>query len=263
MTDIGASLREARMRQRIDIIEVEQATKIRTKYLRAMEDEEWSVLPGPTFAKSFLRTYADYLGLDSRLLVEEWKRRYERPDEEAFPPAGRAGRSARGAGGARGAAQAPGPPGGGFRRFLPATIAAVVVVVVFAALFAIGSNNSNPSTPTATGPRAATHHRHHQRRHKPAPPRRVRLSVVPTGAVYICLVDDTGRKLIPGLTLQAGAAPRSFSAKRFLLNLGNASVELTANGKRIPVAPSPTAIGLEITPAGHKPLPTGRRPTCT
>src|SRR5688572_19685804 len=64
MPDIGATLQEARMRARIDISEVESATKIRAKYLRAIENEEWEMLPGPTFVKSFLRTYADYLGID-------------------------------------------------------------------------------------------------------------------------------------------------------------------------------------------------------
>jgi cytoskeleton protein RodZ len=45
MLDIGAQLRETRMRRRIDIGEVEAATKIRAKYLRALENEEWSLLP--------------------------------------------------------------------------------------------------------------------------------------------------------------------------------------------------------------------------
>src|SRR5919109_4835641 len=79
MPEIGDQLRETRMRNRIDITDVEAATKIRAKYLRALENEEWELLPGPTFVKTFLRTYADYLGLDSRLLVEEYKQRYERP----------------------------------------------------------------------------------------------------------------------------------------------------------------------------------------
>jgi cytoskeletal protein RodZ len=80
MPEIGSSLREARMRERIDITEAEADTKIRGKYLRALENEEWDLLPGPTFVKSFLRTYADYLGLDGRMLVEEFKLRYERPE---------------------------------------------------------------------------------------------------------------------------------------------------------------------------------------
>src|ERR687884_1267879 len=79
MPDIGPTLREARMRQRIDISKVESETKIRAKYLRALENEEWQLLPGPTYVKSFLRTYADYLELDSRRLVEDYKLRFERP----------------------------------------------------------------------------------------------------------------------------------------------------------------------------------------
>ena len=58
MAEIGATLREARMRARIDVSEIEAQTKIRAKYLRALENEEWGLLPGPTFVKSFLRTYA-------------------------------------------------------------------------------------------------------------------------------------------------------------------------------------------------------------
>ena len=64
------------MRARIDISEIEAETKIRAKYLRALENEEWNLLPGPTYVKSFLRTYADALGLDGRL-TEQWRRQGE------------------------------------------------------------------------------------------------------------------------------------------------------------------------------------------
>src|SRR5687767_15589314 len=86
MPEIGETLREARMRRRIDMTEVETATKIRGKYLRALENEEWDLLPGPTFVKTFLRTYAEYLGLDPRLLVEEYRQRYERPSTQDLTP---------------------------------------------------------------------------------------------------------------------------------------------------------------------------------
>src|SRR5438094_10132159 len=86
MTDIGSTLREARMRERIDISEVETRTKIRAKYLRAIENEEWDLLPGPVYAKSFLRTYGDFLGLDSRMLIDEFKRQYERPKDHDTRP---------------------------------------------------------------------------------------------------------------------------------------------------------------------------------
>src|SRR5438105_3759567 len=87
MADIGTTLREARIRARIDMSEVEARTKIRAKYLRAIENEEWNLLPGPVYVKSFLRTYGDFLGLDSRLLVDDFKRRYERPDQDMRPVA--------------------------------------------------------------------------------------------------------------------------------------------------------------------------------
>src|SRR3712207_2250711 len=78
---IGERLREARMRQKIDIADVETATKIRAKYLRALENEEFGLLPGNTFVKTFLRTYAEYLGLDPQLLLEEYRAGYEPRDQ--------------------------------------------------------------------------------------------------------------------------------------------------------------------------------------
>ena len=95
MPEIGETLREARMRRRIDMTEVESATKIRGKYLRALENEEWELLPGPTFVKTFLRTYAEYLGLDARLLVEEYRQRFERPSTQELTPFRRQPRRAR------------------------------------------------------------------------------------------------------------------------------------------------------------------------
>ena len=86
MAEIGATLRAARMSARIDVSEIEAQTKIRAKYLRALENEEWDLLPGPTFVRSFLRTYAQALGLDAKALVEEYRLNYERPSEAALEP---------------------------------------------------------------------------------------------------------------------------------------------------------------------------------
>src|ERR1051325_11110628 len=86
MPEIGETLRDARMRARIDISEIESETKIRAKYLRALENEEWDLLPGPTYVKSFLRTYADALGLDSRLLVVAYTLRHERLTDVELQP---------------------------------------------------------------------------------------------------------------------------------------------------------------------------------
>src|SRR3954470_18980847 len=86
MPTIGDSLREARMREHLDIADVEDRTKIRAKYLRALENEEFGMLPGPTFVKTFLRTYAEALGLDPHLLVEEYRATNEPRDETEVQP---------------------------------------------------------------------------------------------------------------------------------------------------------------------------------
>src|SRR3954468_1284782 len=76
MFEIGNSLREARVRQGLDYPQVELATKIRAKYIRALEEEEFEVLPVGTYIKGFLRSYAEYLGLDGQLYVDEYNSRY-------------------------------------------------------------------------------------------------------------------------------------------------------------------------------------------
>jgi cytoskeleton protein RodZ len=81
--EIGNSLREARLRQHLDFPEIEQSTKIRGKYLRALEDEQFDVLPAQTYVKGFLRSYAEYLGLDGQLYVDEYNSRFVVGEEEA------------------------------------------------------------------------------------------------------------------------------------------------------------------------------------
>src|SRR3982751_6200679 len=138
MPAIGATLREARMRARIDISEIEAETKIRAKYLRALENEEWGLLPGPAYVRSFLRTYAEALDLDAKLLLEEYKLRHERPSDHDLmpigapprrptgPPRGR-GRGGRGGGPLR----PPREP----RRIPVALVVGVIIVLLVAALY--------------------------------------------------------------------------------------------------------------------------------
>jgi cytoskeleton protein RodZ len=76
MFDIGSSLREARTRQGLDFDEMESRTKVRAKYLRFLEEERFEQLPGHTYTKGFLRVYADALGLDGGLYVDEYNSRY-------------------------------------------------------------------------------------------------------------------------------------------------------------------------------------------
>lgn len=96
MFEIGNTLREARLRRSLDITDCESATKIRGKYLRALEEEQFELLPGPTFVRGFLRTYADFLDLDGRLVVDEYVVRFDRPREaSAFEDVLRRARSRR------------------------------------------------------------------------------------------------------------------------------------------------------------------------
>jgi cytoskeleton protein RodZ len=71
---VGNKLREARRRRRLSLQEVEEATKIRPRYLRAIESEEWDQLPGDTYGRAFIRTYGAFLGLDGERLAEEQRR---------------------------------------------------------------------------------------------------------------------------------------------------------------------------------------------
>jgi hypothetical protein len=86
MFEIGNSLREARFRQQLEFGELEQATKIRARYLRALEEESFDTLPAQTYVKGFLRTYADYLGLDGQLYVDEYNSRFSSGEEEHREP---------------------------------------------------------------------------------------------------------------------------------------------------------------------------------
>ncbi len=263
MPEIGSTLREARMRARIDITEVEQATKIRAKYLRALENEEWSLLPGSTFIKSFLREYADFLGLDSRSLVEEYKLRYERPSEiELAPISPSLGRDRRGGSGRPGPY---GPP----RTAPPWLIVggAVVLLLVVLGLVGLvfgsmGGGGGSPATSHTTRTQAAHPRTAPRRPRTSAPSALASVRIVPTGTVYVCLVDGSGRVLIRGAQFGAGQTVPVYRARAMRITLGNNAVQLRVNGRGVTVPPSATAIAYEITTAGARSLPAAQAPTC-
>jgi cytoskeletal protein RodZ len=251
---IGERLREARMRQKIDIAEVEAATKIRAKYLRALENEEFGLLPGTTFVKTFMRTYAEYLGLDAQLLIEEYRVDYEPRGEGEQPMVSRPSRRQQER---RRPRAARGPPG-------PGTAIVVVMVVVVAILLILGltgkDNNAanNPATSTQAKKKKPP-----RTKHKPATkPKQtsVRLHVVPTAATYLCV--DRGQGTQP-LYQATTSDSQTFHGKRLRLNIGNAStVRVFNNGKRVPLPSGATIVGYEFTPNRSKPLPAGVTRPC-
>jgi cytoskeleton protein RodZ len=260
MPEIGEMLREARMRKRIDMTEVESATKIRGKYLRALENEEWDLLPGPTFVKTFLRTYAEYLGLDPRLLVEEYRQRYERPSTQDLTPfttaRGRRGRARR-------------------RRMAsmgPVFVIVGCVAVLLGALYALGSFGEDDETPpppnqvreTEPTPEAGSDSEEPPPTETERRPRRVRLQLIATAPVYVCVVDARGRQVIDEETLDSSSPRRTYVSRSFRTNFGNNNVRMRVNGKTYRVEPSTEAIGYELRP-GRRPrrLSNAQRPDCS
>src|SRR3954468_15561471 len=257
MPEIGETLREARMRRRIDMTEVAPATKIRGKYLRALENEEWDLLPGPTFVKSFLRTYAEYLGLDARLLVEEYRQRYERPAPQDLTPFSAARR---------------GQPGR--RRRAPALTGPVLagagfILVVLVGLYVLGSfGGGDDETPAVQNHATATPTPKARKKKNasktPTAPTEVRLRLVATGPVYVCLVDDSGKQVIDEQTLTTGTRTKTYKSRLFRTNFGNDNVRMLVNGKSYPVQASADPIGYVVRP-GRAPrrLSDAARPDCS
>lgn len=81
MFEIGDTLREARSRKGLTLRDVEDGTKIRSRYIQALESDDFEVIPAPAYVKGFLRTYAGFLDLDPDLLVNEFRVRYEHAPE--------------------------------------------------------------------------------------------------------------------------------------------------------------------------------------
>lgn len=269
MPEIGPTLREARIRRKIDIGVVEEHTKIRAKYLRALENEEFGLLPGPTYVRTFLRTYAEFLGLDAQLLIDEYRSHHADAEEpELFhytePPLRE-----------RLGGQRQGPLIG--RGALIGL--ALVGVLGFLGVLGLtgGAEREQPAPeapaqpppeapaqppPTAVAP-AETLPKPRPEPAAAAPRSRVRVQFSAAGSVWICLVDDRGRRRIDARTLAAGSSRGPFTARRFRVTLGNGQVAMRVNGRVVDVPETATGAGYEITPKAIRRLGPGRRPTCS
>jgi cytoskeleton protein RodZ len=240
MPEIGETLREARMRRRIDMAEVESATKIRAKYLRALESEEWELLPGPTFVKTFLRTYAEYLELDARLLVEEYKQRFERPAGLDTTPLNlrRQRRPRR---------VSP--------RLGPGIVVVLGIVALLAALYLLGvsgNNDDEPEPPAAVETATPQPKKAAKKKRTPAPAKPVSVSIIATGQVYVCMEDARGRPVVDKRTLEAGQRTRTYRSRSFKVTFGTAAARIRQNGKTYRVAQSRDPVGYSLR--------SGRRP---
>lgn len=248
MFELGSSLRDARERKRLTIADLEGVTKVRSKYLRALEDDDFATLPGPTYVKGFLRSYAEALGLDGQLYIDEYNSRYVTGDEETFirprrvPPPRRVRWVERNA--VVLALAAIVVIGGvviGAWRFVPDRSTAPVVQATAAPAAAEATGTAAPKV-------AAT-----------APVRTVRLALTARRSTWIEVheTSSAGRLLFEG-TLAPGQSQIFTAAARLWLNVGSPSaVTASVNGRTV-VLPGAAKPKLMIaTASGVSPLVAG------
>jgi hypothetical protein len=249
--EIGSSLREARLRQSLDFGEVEQAIKIRGKYLRALEEEQFETLPAETYVKGFLRAYADYLGLDGQLYVDEFNSRYIVGEEEVVQPRRRHTASRQRA--QRRVA----------RNVVVATlvgIAALTGLVIAAWKFGSSPSQGTAFTTLANTPKTPSTIPAVLPQATPKPHRTRRVRLVLTAARGSCWLQvhagsATGRPLYQG-TLEQGQT-QIFVARRVWIDAGAPeALNANLNGNRLALPTSGPAM-LLVTPRGAKPAPTG------
>jgi cytoskeleton protein RodZ len=247
--EIGNSLREARLRQSLEIPRIESDTKIRGKYLRALEEEQFDVLPGDTYVKGFLRTYADYLGLDGQLYLDEYNSRFAAVEELPF-------------------AQSTAPRRRQRRRVesnlvvvaLAAIVAVTVLVVV--AMGGLGSDSGNETPPlagtttgkTASGTPGATTTGFGEE--TPGPRARLVLTAARGGSYVQVRSGGVNGKLVWEGTLEEGQIQRFVKNRRLWLDLTDPqNLDARLNGRSVEDFPTEPAVVL-VTANGIRILST-------
>jgi hypothetical protein len=234
--EIGNSLREARLRQGLDFPEIEQGTKIRGKYLRALEDEQFDVLPAQTYVKGFLRSYAEYLGLDGQLYVDEYNSRFVVGEEE---PQSRPRRSA--------------PPSRGVQVQSRVVLLTLLGIVSVTALVIVAWTRGEPQQVTPVGlgsPKATTH----QTPVVPAARPSVRLLVKASRGpcwLQVHKTSATGPILFQG-TLDQGQK-QLFTARKLWITLDRPENLVTVLNGRTRLLPVGGVKTLIVTPRGIRP----------
>jgi cytoskeleton protein RodZ len=275
---IGERLREARLASGVEFLEIEQRTKIRARYLRALEEEQWDVLPGEAYVRGFLRTYAGFLGLDGAAIAEEYRSTHTPPEETQPVPRQIPAEQLRrrrprlprprrrsGAAGPPVPPTTPAPPSPpGEPRRLPAagTLAAFALIALIGTLLLLGLlGDSEDEGPRQAGDPEPTTTEETTTETEEAPSF-VTVELTTTGTVWVCMVDAHDVPVIEGVTLTAGEREGPFEARAFKLGLGNGQIELTANGEPVRIPDVANPVGYRITPEGTEELPEGTRPTC-
>jgi hypothetical protein len=232
MFEIGNSLREARLRQHLDFPELEQTTKVRAKYLRALEEEKFEQLPAPTYVKGFLRSYADALGLEGQLYVDEYNSRFVTGDDEPL---------------VRPRRQAAQPLSQRIETRVVVlallAIGAVFALVIAAWKFGSSTKPTVRGVSSANGPSAVAR----SGRPRAARARLVLTAATGTSWVQVRAGSFAGRILFQG-TLEKGHV-YPFSSRRLALLVSTPSSLLaTVNGRAVPIPGGAHGVRLLVTP---------------
>lgn len=253
MDGVGNKLREARTRRHLGLPDVEEATKIRGRYLQAIENEDWDHLPGDTYARAFIRTYGSFLGLDGERLAEEQRqaRGSTRPGERLPRVEPRPRRAKR----------ERGPPA-----VSPRLVAFIVSALLVVALIVIGlSSGGGSSNPQAD----KTHGREGVSEAKVADSVKANsqghaLTLTADGEVWVCLFNGKGFPLVKGRILYPGETEGPFRSGSFTLALGNGAVTMSVDGQQQNLPEPSSPIGFAVDSQGSvRELPEGERPTCS
>jgi hypothetical protein len=249
---VGTILREARNRRKVELSEVETATRIRHRFLRAIEDEEWDVLPGGVYTRGFIRTYASFLGLDGDRLVEDYRSQVERwhrsPAEQAP---------------AQGGGNGPG------RERLKIPVAALVVAAVISvaviAIVAIpgGGGGGGDERPAAAPRSGAATGEGPPPRPAPRPKPGVSVRLAASAEVWVCVLNGDGKELVDGLILEAGGEEGPFRSGSFTVSFGNGEVTMLIDGREAEIPATSSPVGYAIDSSGKlTELDEAERPTC-
>lgn len=263
---IGDTLSEARTRRRVDLDQVHAATGIRPRYLRAIEQEDWDALPEEFYARSFIRKYAVFLGVDPEPLVAEYRRQRgttggpgDAPTSPFSHSTSRRAEALR----RRRARQ-------GVYAWVGAGAVLVAIIVVVVLLVSGGGKDEGAQQANGGGGAAKGAPPVQKKKSQPAEspghsskPQKVALKIEPTAEVWACVLDAKGKPLVDGATLAAGETAGPFHSRSYIAAFGNGSVEVWVDGKRAQTASTPSPMGFTVDRHGKvKEIAEGGRPSC-
>ncbi|HET7590507.1 MAG TPA: helix-turn-helix domain-containing protein [Solirubrobacterales bacterium] len=253
---IGAVLREARIRRKIDLSEVETATRIRLRFLHAIENEEWDVLPGGVYTRGFIRTYAAFLGLDGERLAEDYRESVEGGRGGPAEPAPIAVSGS----GLAGPSRLSTALGGWI------AVATAILLVLIAIVAIPDGDDGSEEAPGEPSPQQSSAKEENQNRttSSATPSRGVSVRLTAGAEVWVCMLDAEGSPLVNGQILEAGAQEGPFHSGSFTVSFGNGEIAMLIDGEEADIPATSSPIGYAIDSSGAlTELGETERPTCT